>query len=159
MNKQFRTMLSIIIMLLCISLFCVRLTGVRVHIVLGVLLVIISIRHICKYYVIRKGSSKKHKIIYDMLIISLILIVLSGIMIHIMKQYPWIIGVHATAGIWFLCCTIIHIYQSKKLTKQEAFPLLNNAKACIDIPIIRCRFKLFKKLFFMAAKFVAFKLI
>lgn len=99
---------------LCILLLSVRLTGAGIHAVLGLILTVISVTHIIRHYGRIRKAPEKIQAVYILLMVSLALVFASGILLHPLKQYTWLKGVHGLAGIVFCISVMVHVYQCRR---------------------------------------------
>lgn len=110
---------STMAILLCVLLFCVKLTGAGFHVLAGMTLVIISTFHISKRLKNRKPMSPNLKIAEGMLLLSLLFMVLSGIGIHVLGSFIWIKILHKFSSVIFCIGLIKHILYYRITEKRR----------------------------------------
>lgn len=114
MKKTSEKILMAATLVLCILLFAERLTGEVLHAVCGLLLAIIVIRHM--YVEFRKMKYRKTAIqIVDwVLLAAIIILILSGILLHPMHEVLILKILHKLAAVVFVIGLIAHVVQHVK---------------------------------------------
>lgn len=113
-NEKKDKLFLIIIFLLCLLLFCKRLTGEACHAILGLLLVSMAVVHVCIH--IRKLKYKKLSVrmMDSLLFIALAVVLVSGILLHPLQGAFFILILHKISSVVLVLGMIVHVLQHKK---------------------------------------------
>lgn len=117
MKKKKDAIFLIITLILCVVLFLVKLTGLAVHMVAGCLLLIVVVKHVCKNMLKMQYMPKKIKAVDMMLLISILVLFVSGMLAHMWSSIVVIKIIHGLSGIVFFVGVIIHAMQHKPKRK------------------------------------------
>lgn len=104
--------------LLCVLLFGVKFTGGIWHAVIGVMLVISSVSHICLRMAKMKYRTAKVKIADEVLLAALAVLFVTGMLMHPMQEVLLVKILHKLSGVVFSLGLITHIVQHKKMGKK-----------------------------------------
>ena len=110
-NKQ---LVGVLVVLFCILLFCARITGVHLHMVLGCVFFIGAILHCYKYTSTHKGQKNVVKITQIVLTISVVMVTISGILLRVYLDSILILVVHKLTSVIMVILLIAHILQYRK---------------------------------------------
>lgn len=114
MSKKREILFMLITLLLCILLFAERLTGDRLHAVLGLLLVIFMAVHMCRQMKKMKYKKAQIKVVDWALMVSLTVLLVTGILLHPMHGAPALKIIHKLAAVLLVLGIIDHILQHRK---------------------------------------------
>lgn len=109
--------LFIITMILCLILFAERLTGPIVHIICGVLLAICCVKHMLLRMVRMKGSGLTVRLVDEVLLAALLIVIVSGMLMHPFSNVLWIGILHKLSGVVFFLGMIAHVIQHYKINQ------------------------------------------
>ena len=118
MNKKQMIIFSTAVILLCVILFMERLTGPLVHVLCGVLLCICSIKHILFKIVRIKHMPSMVKLTDEIILVSLVIVAVSGMLMHPLSGAFWLALIHKLSGMVFFLGVIMHIVQHYKLGEK-----------------------------------------
>lgn len=114
MNKsKVKPLIGVTIVLLLL-LFCVKVTGEVIHVLVGLAFTGIMIDHMIKQGKKLRYVPRKYRIVDMVLIISLVLICLSGIILHPLKDVLLIKIIHKLSSATLCIALICHVVQHKK---------------------------------------------
>lgn len=117
-NKLF----FIVTLILCILLFAIRLTGPIWHVVLGLILMCIMVKHICKRLVCVKNQSPKVRFVDYVLLGTLAVMFVTGMLMHPLQGMFWIKLLHKLSAVIFVIGLFGHVAQhskAKRMTGKE----------------------------------------
>lgn len=114
MHKKKEKLLMIITIVLCVLLFAKELTGDLLHGILGLLLLIVILIHVCRQ--MKKMKYKKASIrkVDIMLMASLAVLVLTGILLHPLQGMLLLKILHKLSAVLFVIGMIVHVLQHRK---------------------------------------------
>lgn len=118
MKKKKDIIFLIITLILCAVLFFVNMTGLAVHMVAGCMLLIIVVKHSCRNMLKMQYMPRKIRIVDGLLLTSILLLVVSGVFVHIGKGVIVMRTVHILAGCAFAAGVIAHTIQHKPKGKD-----------------------------------------
>lgn len=104
--------------ILCILLFLQPLTGDILHAIFGVLLLILILVHIGRNRKKIKYKKKSVQVVDWMIIIALIILIVSGVLLHPMRGLLALKIAHRLSAVIFLITLIIHGVQNRKKLSQ-----------------------------------------
>ncbi len=110
MNTKYLLM-TITSFIICAVLFCVKITGEAVHSILGLLFIIGLFIHFAAKWNHMIKMPSKIKVIDTMALLSLIMILLTGVMMHPTNKALYVIAAHGIFSILFVVVCIIHVIQ------------------------------------------------
>ena len=110
MNTKYLLMTTISI-IICAVLFCVKLTGEAIHSILGLLFIIGLFVHFATKWNHMIKMPAKIKVIDSMAMVSLVMILLTGVLIHPTYKALYVIAAHGIFSILFVVFCIIHVIQ------------------------------------------------
>lgn len=110
MNKKNEMIFGIVTVILCMLLFAERLTGDIIHAILGLLLIILMVVHMCRQQ--KKLKYKKQQI--QWLDWALAILFVTGMMLHPMRAVLALKIVHKLAAVLFVLGIIGHIVQHRR---------------------------------------------
>lgn len=113
-TKYSKLFLSVITLILCVLLFLQRLTGGIWHAVLGIILIIISIVHLCRQNAKLKHRTRAIQIIDWALIALLAILFITGMLLHPMHGVLALKIIHKLSAVLFVLGIIAHMIQHKK---------------------------------------------
>lgn len=113
-TKYSKLFLAIITLVLCVLLFLQRLTGGIWHAVLGILLIIVAAIHLCKQNAKLKKRSKAIQVIDWALIALLVILFVSGMLLHPLHELLVLKIIHKVSAVLFVLGVIAHIVQHVK---------------------------------------------
>lgn len=117
MKKKKDTIFLIITLILCAVLFLVKLTGLAVHMVAGCMLLIVVVKHVCKNMLKMQYMPKKIRTVDILLLISILVLFVSGMLAHVWSSIVVIKVIHGLSGIGFCVGVIVHAMQHKPKRK------------------------------------------
>lgn len=117
MNKKKEMLFGIITLMLCVLLFFQRLTGAICHGVLGMVLVVMIVVHVCRQIGKLKYMKGSVQLVDKMLLTALAVTALSGILLHPLQEMLAIVILHKLSSILFVVATIVHVVQHRKMRK------------------------------------------
>lgn len=103
--------LAIITGVLCVLLLAVKVTGPAVHVICGILLTILSAKHLFKRIRVLSHMSNGIQIVDWILTIALVIMFLSGLLLHPMGDIMWIKMAHKLSSVIFIVFVIVHSVQ------------------------------------------------
>lgn len=104
--------------LLFLLLFCVRITGAAIHCILGGILVVISLVHFLGQKKKVPYMQKGMKLLDISLTLVMLLLIVSGVLVHIFSGiFLWKI-VHKVSSVLFLLGIILHLWQHRSYFKR-----------------------------------------
>lgn len=114
MNKKNEMIFGIVTVILCVLLFAERLTGDIIHAILGLLLIILMVVHMCRQQ--KKLKYKKQQIQWLdwTLVADLAILFVTGMMLHPMRTVLALKIVHKLAAVLFVLGIIGHIVQHRR---------------------------------------------
>lgn len=115
MNSKKASLFMIITLVLCVLLFLQCLTGEICHAVLGVLLIIIMVVHMCRQIVKMKYNKNSIRVVDWVLMVSLAVLFLTGILLHPLQGISALKILHELAAVFFLLGIIVHMVQHRKV--------------------------------------------
>lgn len=110
-RKMKRKMAALLSILVFIVLFCVKLTGKPVHILLGLVFTLILGVHTWKR---RKRMGKcpfRLRVVDVIAVSSMVVVVVTGFMLKPMKDVMWVLLLHKFGALLMAISTLVHIYQ------------------------------------------------
>lgn len=119
MNKIRENFFCVISILLCLLLFCVKITGEAVHVAAGCILVFISVRHFCKNLKRIKYVPPKLRIADWLLAGSLIGLAVSGMLMHLIAGVFAVKIVHKLFAVLFCIGMLVHALQHSRIRKER----------------------------------------
>lgn len=120
MNKNTKkTVLCLVTMALCILLFCVRITGEIVHMVLGTLLLLIIIIHIIRNRKKMNYVQPKYRLVNLILIGTMLVLFLFGILSHPFGEFIIFKIVHKLAAVIFLIGCLVHVLLHRQMGRKR----------------------------------------
>lgn len=109
MSKLRKVLLNSIMLVLCVLLFCVRVTGPLLHLTLGIVLIIIAGIHIHGHFKKVKFMERRVKVLDYALIVILVVMAVSGILLHGNKGNMLFMLGHKLSSLAFCIVTIMHV--------------------------------------------------
>lgn len=103
---------------LCVLLFAVRLTGAKWHVVLGVILTCLMVKHTCKRWARLRKQKLALQVVDQMLLISLIVMFVSGMLIHPMHGMLIVKLLHKLSAVVFVLAMVGHVCQHMPAQKR-----------------------------------------
>lgn len=107
----------VITLVLCVLLFLERLTGEIAHVVLGMILVVITVAHLCRQMKKMKHQKLPIRVVDQILIAATLVMVFSGIMLHPLHGVMLLKILHKLSAVVFVVGIIIHMVQHKERKK------------------------------------------
>lgn len=107
----------VITLVLCVLLFLERLTGEIAHVVLGMILVVITVAHLCRQMKKMKHQKLPIRVVDQILIAATLVMVFSGIMMHPLHGVMLLKILHKLSAVVFVVGIIIHMVQHKERKK------------------------------------------
>lgn len=109
--KKNAKIFMIITLLLCVVLFLEKLTGPAIHVLAGILFFVLSVRHYCLKAIQMKKMKRSIQVVHIALVLLLILMFVSGMLIHPFGGAIWIKCVHKLSGVLFVAGILAHVIQ------------------------------------------------
>ncbi len=104
--------------ILCVLLFAIKVTGPAVHVICGILLTVVSVKHLWKRMRVLSYVKRGVQIVDWILLIALIVMFLSGIMLHPMGDLLWVKIIHKSSSLLFIVLVIVHGVQHIKRNEK-----------------------------------------
>ncbi len=114
MNKKRNKLFVSILLILCLLLLCKRLTGELCHVILGMILLSMAVVHVCRHIGKLKYREGSVRITDWVMMIALIVVFVSGIMLHPLKGILIILIIHKMSSVVFVLGMIIHMVQHRQ---------------------------------------------
>ena len=114
MNKKNEMMFGIVTVILCVLLFAERLTGNILHAILGIILIILMVVHMCRQQ--KKLKYKKQQIQWLdwALTADLAVLFVTGMLLHPMHGVLALKIIHKLAAVFLVLGIIGHIVQHRR---------------------------------------------
>lgn len=113
MSRNRYKLLTAITLILCAGLFCVKLTGGSIHTFLGLLFAVLMAVHVFGNRHRMGCTAGSMKTVSVLLLAALVLMVVSGILMHPFSGNFIIKIIHKLSGVLVVAGIIIHIVQHK----------------------------------------------
>ncbi|MCI5647988.1 MAG: hypothetical protein ACI4EG_14705 [Fusicatenibacter sp.] len=107
-------MMMILTLVLCVLLFAERLTGEICHVIFGAVLILLSIVHGYRYRKSWKVQKRGVRITDWVMILSLVVLFLTGMLLHPMQGAIAVKIVHKLAAVSFAAGVLAHAWQKKR---------------------------------------------
>ena len=105
-------------LILCVLLFAERLTGGILHAVLGLVLLILTCRHVYTYRH-KIEHQKKSVVITEWFTIAMLLTAfITGIFLHPLHEIMWIKLLHKLSAVLFVAGMLGHVRQVRNLAQK-----------------------------------------
>lgn len=114
MKKAKEIIFMVIAIFLCVLLFLEHFTGEIWHAVLGVLFCVLMIGHLCRQMVKLRYQKKPVRVVDIVLIVSLVVLFVTGMLVHPLQGVLAIRLLHKLAAVVFVLGLIGHIVQHIK---------------------------------------------
>lgn len=114
MSKKKEILMTVITLMLCVVLFAERLTGGIIHAVLGLLVVMIMAVHVGGQMKKMKYKKPSVRIVDWVLMASLVLLLVTGVLLHPMQDVLALKILHKLAAVLFVLGVIGHILQHRR---------------------------------------------
>lgn len=118
-NREKGKLFGIVILLLCMLLFLHRLTGAVCHVVLGMLLVVMIVVHVCRQICKLKYKSRAIQLVDKVLLLALAVTIVSGILLHPLQGVLAIKILHKLSSLLLVGGTIMHVVQHKARKQMD----------------------------------------
>lgn len=105
---------------LCVLLFAVRLTGPIWHAVLGVILTVAMVAHLCKQMIKMKYQKPEIRLVDQVLLAALIVMFVTGMLMHPLHGMFVVKLLHKLSAVLFVLCTVGHVAQHRARRKNFA---------------------------------------
>lgn len=106
--------LAVVTGILCALLFAIKVTGPAVHVISGILLTVVSVKHLWKRMRALSYMQRGIQIVDWGLMISLVVMFLSGMFLHPMEGILWMKIIHKISSVLFVVFVIVHGVQHIK---------------------------------------------
>lgn len=120
MNRKMKRKIAVLFSILVFAaLFCVRLTGKPLHILLGLVFIVVLGVHTWKR---RKRMAKcpfRLKAVDLAALISMMIVLVTGFMLKPMKDVMWVLLLHKFSALIMAVSTLVHIYQHNPKGKKS----------------------------------------
>lgn len=93
----------------CVLLFLQRFTGMGVHAILGLLVLIASICHTIRFRKVWKKRSRGKKAVEILIWTALVVVTVSGFLLKPFGGVPAVLMVHKLSAEAFAVCLLVHI--------------------------------------------------
>ncbi|MGN0394323.1 MAG: hypothetical protein ACI4EF_03075 [Coprococcus sp.] len=118
MNEKKGKAFVMVTLLLCILLIFKRLTGEKIHMILGFIFLGITILHVCRHICKLKHKKISVKLTDWIMMIALLIVLISGVLLHPFKGIFVIKVIHKISSLFFILGMIVHVIQHKKLERD-----------------------------------------
>lgn len=118
MNKWKNKIFFIVSMILCILLFAIRLTGAKWHVALGGVLTGMMVKHTCSRWVRVRKQKMALQVVDQMLLISLVVMFVSGMLIHPLHGMLMVKLLHKLSAVVFVLAMVGHVCQHMPAKKR-----------------------------------------
>lgn len=119
MNKIRENIFMSIVILLCILLFGVKLTGGIWHVVFGVMLLVLCVSHTCRHFAKMKYQGKKVRITDEVQMAALAVMFLTGMLLHPTGGLFAVKMLHRLSAVVFVLSMLGHIVQHKAMRRER----------------------------------------
>lgn len=116
-TKYSKLLLSFTTLALCVLLFLQRLTGGIWHAIFGILLIVVSMVHLCRQNRKLKHRTRAIQIIDWILIVLLAVLLITGLLLHPLQGVLALKIVHKLSAVLFVLAIIAHMVQHKKKSR------------------------------------------
>lgn len=113
MSRTREKVFMAVAVVLCVLLFAVRLTGPIWHAVIGVLLTVTVVGHLCKQMAKMKYRNPAIRVVDQILLAATIVMFVTGLLSHPMQGMLVIKLLHKLSAIVFILGTIAHVVQHR----------------------------------------------
>lgn len=113
-TKKQHLIMAIFILVLCVLLFLQRLTGGIWHAVLGILLTVIVVVHLCRQNRRMKHGPPSVRVVDWALIALLAVLFVSGMLLHPLRDALALKIIHKLSAVLFVAGILVHIVQHRK---------------------------------------------
>lgn len=103
----------------CLLLFCKRLTGEGCHAILGMLLMSISAVHVWRHIGKLKYKRRSVQITDWVMLVSLVTALFSGILLHVLQDTVMLLILHKVSAVLLGIGMIVHVIQG--VTARQGF--------------------------------------
>ncbi|MGN0141972.1 MAG: hypothetical protein ACI4AD_07060 [Roseburia sp.] len=114
MSRIRRIVFLMVTLVLCVILFCVKLTGGVWHAVAGVLLIVVTVAHLCVH---GKKLRGRKGLVYTadiVLLVSFVLLAVTGFLMHPLGGILAVAIVHKLSAVVFCIGLIGHVMQHRR---------------------------------------------
>lgn len=118
MSKRKNMLLGLASVLLITALFCVKLTGGLLHMLLGIVLVILMLVHTFKKRERKKYVRGSFNMVDNVLLAAMAVMVISGILMHPLSGLLLVKILHKLSSLVFSMGCIVHVMQHKGMRKR-----------------------------------------
>lgn len=112
---------TIVMMLSCVLLFLQKFTGMGIHAVLGLVVLIVSICHTVRHRKVWRNYGTYRKVIGTLLWFALAGVTLTGVLLKSLSDVMLIIAAHKMSAVAMVVFLILHIriHNHKKIRKSN----------------------------------------
>ena len=100
-------------LILCLLLFCKRLTGEICHVILGIILLSMAARHVCRHIGRLKYKRRSVRIMDLVMLIAMAVVFFSGMLLHPLQGSLVILILHKMASVILVIGMIVHVIQHR----------------------------------------------
>lgn len=117
MNEKKEKLFTIITLMLCLILFLERLTGEICHVVFGMLLLVMTLVHVCRRICKLKHKRMSVKVVDWIMMAAFAVVILSGMLLHPLQGVLAVKVIHKLFSVFLVVGIIVHVIQHKKNNK------------------------------------------
>lgn len=100
-------------LILCLLLFCKRLTGEICHVILGIIFFSMAAMHVCRHIGRLKYKRRSVRIMDLVMLIAMAVVFFSGMLLHPLQGSLVILIIHKMASVIFVIGMIVHVIQHR----------------------------------------------
>lgn len=127
MKKTKNKIFFAVSLVLCVLLFAIRLTGAKWHVVLGVILTCMMVKHTCARMVHMKKQKTEIRIVDQMLLAALAAMFVTGMLIHPLQGMFVVKMLHKLSAVVFVLAMLGHVAQHSPVRRAE-----KKKDTCVD---------------------------
>lgn len=115
MKKTGEKLFMAVALILCVLLFLEHLTGPIWHVVFGILLIIMTVGHLCRQMVKLRYQKPSVRLVDQVLLVSLTVLFVTGMLLHPLQGVLVVKILHKLAAIVFVLGIIGHVVQHRTI--------------------------------------------
>lgn len=127
MKKTKNKIFFAVSLVLCVLLFAIRLTGAKWHVVLGVILTVMMVKHTCTRMARMKKQKTAIRVVDQVLLAALASMFVTGMLIHPLHGMLVAKMVHKLSAVVFVLAMLGHVAQHSPARRVE-----KKKDTCVD---------------------------